>query len=194
VCTESDAAGQFVLGGLPEDQDVDIAFERPGSTKVLRLVHTGATPINLRQTRLFNDDSAVELFEEAGIEADFDDLGSLVGLAIAAGEGIGGFVLPRGVVMTLNLGGPAPIYSVGSRASDGLSSDELDPALQATRDGGWGLFVNVPPGDYTVRFERDGELCDQALPGYGYGTDADGNVRVKIVTGWTTTGIAAFCQ
>ena len=30
TCTDSDAAGQFVLGGLPEGQDIEIAFEKAG--------------------------------------------------------------------------------------------------------------------------------------------------------------------
>lgn len=32
-----------------------------------------------------------------------------------------------------------------------------------------------------------------SVPGFGYGTDAEGNVRVKTVAGYSTGGIAAFC-
>jgi hypothetical protein len=192
TCTESDEAGQFVLGGLAEGQDTEIAFEKSGSTKVLRLVHTGSAPINLRWTRLVTYDSGVELIARAGTVVDTDK-GLITGGALAAGEGIGGFVLPEGVVMTLKPNGPAPLYSVGSQTPDGLSSDELDPALQATRLGGWGIFVNVDPGDYAVRFERNGQVCNQMLPGSGYGTDVEGNVRVKVVAGYSVGTIAAFC-
>jgi hypothetical protein len=192
TCTESDEVGQFVLGGLAEGQDIEIAFEKSGSTKVLRLVHTGTTPINLRQTRLITYESGRELVARAGTVLD-PDKGMIAGGALAAGEGIGGLVLPEGVVMTLKPSGPAPLYSVGSKTPDGLSSDELDPALQATRFGGWGIFVNVDPGDYAVRFERNGQVCNQALPGYGYGADAEGNVRVKVVAGYSAGTIAAFC-
>jgi hypothetical protein len=31
------------------------------------------------------------------------------------------------------------------------------------------------------------------LPGYGYGADADGNIRLKVVAGYSTGSIAAFC-
>jgi hypothetical protein len=192
TCTESDAAGQFVLGGLPEGQDVEIGFEKPGSTKALRFVHTGATPISLRQTRLVTYESGRELFARAGVVLE-PDKGIVVGVPIAPGEGIGGFVLPDGVVMTLEPSGPAALYTLGSEGTSGLSSDALDPALGATRFGGWGNFANVAPGDYAVRFERSGQPCSVALPGFGYGADAGGAIRVKVVAGYAGS-VAALCQ
>jgi len=192
TCTESDQAGQFVLAGLPEDQDLEVTFEKPGSLKVLRFVHTGATPIPLRQTRLMTHEPALQLFARVGVVID-PNRGHLVGIPIAPGEGIGGFVLPDGVTMTLKPSGPRPLYNLGSESPNGLSSDELDPALESTRYGGWGSFVNVEPGDYAVRFERNGAGCTQALPGYGYGADSDGNIRVKVVAGYSGS-LAAFCQ
>jgi hypothetical protein len=194
ICTDSDGAGQYVLGGLPQDQDMEIAFENPGSTKVIRLVHTGATPINLTQTRLIATDPGKELFRRAGVELDLTNKGTIVAAPIAAGDGIGGFVLPEGAVVTLLPSGLAPLYSLGSESANGLSRDELDPTLQAMRAGGWGIFPNVDPGDYAVRFERNGQPCTTAIPGYGYGADAEGNIRVKVVAGHSTGTISAFCQ
>jgi hypothetical protein len=192
-CTDSDHAGQFVLGGLPEGQDIELTFEKPGISNLLRPVHVGATPIFLRQTRIVPSEGARENLARAGIALD-SSKGNLVAVPLAAGEGIGGIVLPEGVVMSLKPSGPAPLYSLGSESSGGLSSDVLDPELQATRSGGWATFANVDPGDYALRFERNGRVCSTAMPGFGYGADADGNIRMKVVAGYTTSGIAAFCQ
>ena len=52
----------------------------------------------------------------------------------------------------------------------------------------------VDPGDYSVHFELNGKACSTALPGFGYGVDAEGNVRVKVVAGYSTGSISAFCQ
>jgi hypothetical protein len=191
-CTETDGAGQFVLGGLPEGRDIEVAFEKEGSIPVLRPLHTGATPVNLRQIRLITSTGVKGLFAKAGTAVD-PAKGFVVGIPIAPGEGIGSIVLPEGVVVTLTPSGPAPLYSRGAESPGVPSADELDPALSATRFGGWALFGNVDPGDYALRFERDGQHCSQELPGYGYGADADGNIRLKVVAGYSTGSIAAFC-
>jgi hypothetical protein len=192
LCTQSDAAGQFVLGGLPEDQDVEISMEKLGSVSLLRPLHTASVPLNLRQTRLVTLAGANALSRTVGVDRD-DTKGLLIGIPLAPGEGIGGVVMPEDVVMTLVPDGPTALYTRGAVEPSGLSSDEFDRDLLATRYGGWGTFFNVDPGDYAVRFERSGRKCSQGLPGFGYGLDADGNVRTKIVAGHQSS-IAVFCQ
>jgi hypothetical protein len=159
----------------------------------MRLVHTGTAPINLAQTRAGTEGPWLKFLEEAGTPQD-PNLGFIVALSIAAGDGIGGFVLPGGVVATLDPAGPRPVYSAGSTSPSGLSSDELDPELTATHEGGWAIFVNVVPGEYAVRFEREGQPCGVALPGYGFGATPDGSIRLKTFAGYVTTSIAALCQ
>jgi hypothetical protein len=193
TCTDADAAGQFVLGGLPEGQDIEITFENPGSSSVIRLVHTGSSPINLTQTRVLDLDYAKQLLEKVGTVLDLTNKGTLVAAPIAAGDGIGGLIVPEGVVVALVPSGPTPLYSIGSESSGGLSRDDFDASLQATRASGWAIFANVEPGDYAVHFERNGRPCTAAIPGFGYGADADGNIRVKIVAGYSTGSISAFC-
>jgi hypothetical protein len=163
-CTDSDQAGQFVLGGLPENQDIEISFEKPGGIKILRPVHTGSTPINLEQARLVNEQGQNDVLARAGTVVD-PDKGTPVASPVAPGEAIGEFVVPEGVVITLKRSGPAPLYTWGSDSSTGLSSGEFDPALAATRSGDWVYFANIEPGDYSVRFERNGQVCNAAVPG-----------------------------
>jgi hypothetical protein len=141
---------------------------------------------------LLTDEISLEQFVKAGVTID-ENKGMLVGTPLAVGEGIGAVVLPQNVVMTLVPAAQPPLYTIGSQAPGGPFSDEFDPNLQATRFGGWGIFVNIEPGDYAVRFERGGQRCSQTLPGYGYGADRDGNMRVKVVAGYTTVNVAAFC-
>ena len=192
TCTDSDAAGQFVLGGLPSDRDIEITFEKPDHVKMLRPLHIGNVPLNLDQVRLVTYDPAVETITKTGTAFD-PNKGVVLAVPIAAGDGIGGFVLPADVVITLAPAGPAPLYSIGGESADSLLPDELDPTLAATRFGGWAIIPNVDPGDYAVRFERNGKVCNQALPGFGYGADAEGAIRIKVVGGWDTGSIAAFC-
>ncbi|HMI91276.1 MAG TPA: hypothetical protein VK509_07930, partial [Polyangiales bacterium] len=94
--------------------------------------------------------------------------------------------------VALEPGGVEPLYSIGEVDGSGLSSDELDPSLTATREGGWGLFVGQQPGEYTVHFERDGAQCAPFVAGYGHGTDERGDVKAVLRGGFTTT-VAAFC-
>ena len=192
-CTESDEAGQFVLNGLPADQDTEISFEKTGHIAAVRLVHTGAVPINLNQTRIGTSEPWAEFFENAGTPQD-PTLALIIAIPIAAGEGIGGFVLPADVSMTLDPAGPGPVFSAGSASPGGLSADEIVPELTATREGGWGLFLNVVPGEYALRFERGGSPCSIVLPGGGYGANDDGSIRIKTFAGYMTTSVLALCQ
>jgi len=193
LCTETDAAGQYVLLGLPEDEDLEISFEREGLSNTLRLLHSGASPLNLNQTRILDLTEVVGLFADAGIDVDLEK-GALSGTPVTASDAIGTLALPDNVAVSLKPSGPDPVYSVGAEKPGALSSDDLDPTLRATRFGGWALFANVEPGEYAVHFERSGVPCNQALPGYGYGADADGNIRIKVFAGYSTAMVAVFCQ
>ncbi|HEY6558500.1 MAG TPA: hypothetical protein VI072_14560, partial [Polyangiaceae bacterium] len=84
-------------------------------------------------------------------------------------------------------------YSAGASAPAMPASDDLDVSLPATRFGGWALFTNVPPGDYVMRFERAGTVCNQPIPGFGFGADAQGDIRLSVFAGATTANVAAFC-
>ena len=192
LCTETDAAGQYVLLGLPEDEDLEISFEREGLSNTLRLLHSGASPLNLNQTRILEVTEVVGLFAKIGIDVDIQK-GALTAVPLTASDAIGGLALPENVAVSLKPSGPDPFYSVGAEKPGALSSDALDPALRATRSGGWSLFVNVEPGEYAVHFERNGVACNQPLPGYGYGADANGNIRIKVFAGYSTATVAAFC-
>ena len=116
TCTDSDQAGQFVLGGLPEGQDIELAFEKPGSTKFCG----SSTPEPRRSScgRLAwsRTRAHANCLARAGIVID-SNKGNLVGVPLAPGEGIGGVVLPEDVVITLKPSGPAPLYSLGSESA-----------------------------------------------------------------------------
>jgi hypothetical protein len=68
TCTESDAAGQFVLQNLPEQTPVEITVEKSGFRSALRLAMLGNSPVNLYETRLLTKASATSIFMNAGIE------------------------------------------------------------------------------------------------------------------------------
>jgi hypothetical protein len=195
ICTESDAAGQFVLGGLPAGIDATITFERAGDQPTLpnlRLAQIGSVPVNLRQVRIAPASERGSVFRGTGLTPDAA-AGVVVAVPIAPGEAIGGFMIPEGVTITLMPGEHRPFYSKGAIGPDGLSSSELDRELTATRAGGWAMFLNVPPGAYTLRFEHNGVPCSQTLPGNGLGVDAQGNVRIEVVAGFTTGSTVALC-
>jgi len=190
ACTESDRAGQFVLNGLPQDSAGQVTFEATGFRSMLRLVELTGVPINLFETRTLTQTSLTRLLERAGVEND-PKLAAVVAVGLSAGEAIGGVVVAGDVSAVLEPGGVAPLYSIGE--VDGSEvSDELDPSLSASREGGWGLFVKQQPGEYTVHFERDGVQCAPFVAGYGHGTDERGDIKAVLRGGFTTL-VAAFC-
>lgn len=191
ACTESDRAGQFVLNGLPQGIAAHVTFEATGLRSMLRLVELSGSPINLFETRMLTQASATRLSERAGRPVD-PKLAAVVGIALAASEAIGGISLAGDVVITLEPGGVEPLYSIGEVDESGLSSDELDPSLTATREGGWALFAGHEPGDYTVHFERGGVQCAPFVAGYGHGKDERGDIKATLRGGFTTI-VGAFC-
>jgi hypothetical protein len=191
ACTESDRAGQFVLNDLPQGITGQITFEATGLRSALRLVELASSPVNLFQTRMLTQASATALTERAGRTVD-PKLAALLAVPLTAGEAIGGVLLAGDAAITLEPGGVEALYSVGEVEESGLSSDELDASLTATREGGFALFVGQEPGDYTVHFERGGVQCAPFVPGYGHGTDERGDIKVTLRGGFTTT-VGAFC-
>lgn len=192
TCTQTDEAGQFVLSDLPDETDVEISFEKGDFARSLRLAHLQGAPIDLRQTRMLRLSDRATLFED--IDQRFDDeRGGVVAVPLAAGEAIGSVTIPADVKISLMPGDARPYYSRGMREPGGPASDQLDPELEATREGGWGFFANVEPGDYTVRFEREGDLCSTVFPGFGFGVDELGHVRIRVRAGFGTSAIAALC-
>ncbi|HEY6555740.1 MAG TPA: hypothetical protein VI072_00645, partial [Polyangiaceae bacterium] len=155
TCTVSDAAGQFVLSGLPESGELAIRFEKPGFVPVVRLVTISGAPANLFETRIVTTEFGTALYADVGETID-SSKGSIIAHGLQAGEGIGSIVLPGDVSITLTPGVRRPVYSAGASAPAMPASDDLDVSLPATRFGGWALFTNVPPGDYVMRFERAG--------------------------------------
>jgi hypothetical protein len=192
LCTTSDEAGQFVLNGLPEDTEVELSIQKPGFYSALRLAHVQSAPINLSKTRILAERDRSAALESLGLDG-ASGHGGLVAVALTPGEAIGTVSVPSGVKITLTPGDLEPYYSRGVLEPGGLSSDELDADLEATREGGWALFPELEPGDYAVRFERDGELCSVLIPGFGFGVDERGQIRARVRDGFNTAAIAALC-
>jgi hypothetical protein len=192
TCTESDAAGQFVLSGLPESGELAIRFEKPGFVPGLRLITISGAPANLFETRIVTSEFGTALYADVGETVD-PSKGSIVAHGLEAGEGIGSIALPGDVSITLAPGVRRAVYSAGAPAPAMPASDDMDALLPATRFGGWALFTNVPPGDYVMRFDRAGIACNQPIPGFGFGADAQGNIRLRVLAGASTANVAAFC-
>lgn len=191
ICTESDAAGQFVLQDLPDNTPAEITIEKPSFLASLRLATLGSSPINLYETLLRKEGSGTATLAGAGVAVN-PALGSLVATALTAGEAIGGIVLAGHATMALEPDNARALYSIGKSEPSGLSSAVVDPSLTETREGGWGLFVNLTAGEYGVRIERNGAQCASFVPGYSLGTDTQGNLAVRVREGFTTTA-AAYC-
>jgi hypothetical protein len=101
--------------------------------------------------------------------------------------------IPEGVKITLMPGDIEAYYSRGILEPSGLSSNEIDPSLEATQNGGWAVFPVIEAGDYTVHFEHDEGPCS-FIPGFGFGADELGDIRVRVRDGFNTASIAALCQ
>jgi hypothetical protein len=192
TCTYTDEAGQFVLSDLPDETDIEISFEKDDFARSLRLAHLQGAPIDLRRLRMLRLSERATLFESIDQRVD-DERGAVVAVPLAPGEAIGSVTIPADVKISLMPGDARPYYSRGMIEPGGPASDELDPELEATREGGWGFFANVEPGDYTVRIEREGVACSTFFPGFGFGVDELGHVRIRVRAGFGTASIAALC-
>lgn len=191
TCTESDEAGQYVLEGLPEGEEVEISVEKAGYFSVLRLVNLLSVPVNLSRTRILRAEDRRAMLESLGLDAD-TERGGLAAVSITPGEAIGVVDVLAGVQITLSPGAIGPVYSLGVLEPGGLASDELDPDLAATREGGWAIFPDLEAGDYTAHFEAEDGVCSY-VPGFGLGADEAGDIRVRVRDGFNTGPIAAFC-
>jgi hypothetical protein len=190
-CTESDRAGQFVLNGLPADGAARITFEAPGLRSVQRLVVLSSSPIDLFEMLLWTEARTTRRLQRVGREIDAN-AAAIVALGFGAGSTPSGVLLASDVAITLEPDGIQPLYSIGEFGDSGLSSDELDVSLTATRELGWGLFVGLEPGEHRVRFERGGVRCGPFIAGYGHGFDEQGDLEAVATDGFTTL-VGAFC-
>lgn len=185
ACQKTRADGRYTIV-VPRGEPFGVSYEADGYHSVIRLGQWDMDVPLLGATTLFTiERSEVAVEASGGDPTRIAETGMVhfVGLT----ENPSGFDLLRaGVTVTLepNAGvGPVYVDETGSPA----------PGLSMTSAAGWGLFVNVPEGEYVVRFSDSGVVCDDTHPLGGWPADDPEAVTTIVRPGYTTMSMQLSC-
>jgi hypothetical protein len=182
-CATTDATGQATLS-LAAGTEVVLSFDATaaGHTKLLVPLRTPATDFSFAP--LITSTATAQAVATAGGWTLDPTKGAIIGEAVGLASSGQPPPFVDGVTMALTpSSGTGPAY---------FDSNSLpNPSLSATTAGGdgLGLFGNVDPGDYEVRFS--GKTCS-AGPTAWKGTSPD-SARAPAVAGYLTL-VVASCQ
>src|SRR5580700_291719 len=179
-CQTSGSDGSFTLAA-PANEWVAVTFDKPGFVSTVRAVQTQTGAMTLPGTENVML-PAVEPLSIAGVPADAS-MGQ-VAFSVMGPTG------QNGVAASVTLGGTGSLPSAIYVDSDG------SPAAGAT-SGTQGLFVNLPPGLYSLHFSQASVTC-APLGLYGwpmtmYQSAGEATVVVPVMAGYVTAPVAASC-
>jgi hypothetical protein len=186
-CTTSDGTGAWKLAGVPYNFVVAITFIKGGFFPTLRTISTATTDVTIAA----GDGTLISSSEAA----------SLMGGPIDPESGHIAFsIATQGTQpsppSTVALGA----YSLvgGYHAAPVYFDASGKPALGATSGTG-GVFANVPPGTYVVRFFGASVACSNIDGLYGYPftlqtPDGQARLAVPVVAGFLTAPVVANCS
>jgi hypothetical protein len=169
-CTSTDDLGEYTIS-VPAETEVLLVLSAPDFITARVPVTSGKTSTTLRGVALLG--VQVQRIQDTliGVES-LSTRGSVV-FSISNGVPGDGVNIPDILVALDPPAGEGPFYTNAGGLPD------ID--LMTTSPHGGGLFVNVPPGDYEVRFEALPEGCFIL---FGWGEPA--GVRFPIVAGDVT--------
>ncbi len=186
TCLTTDERGKYVVEA-PAATPFGLVYEKEGYLGTIRLGHWGEDVPLLGATALLT-------------------LAQLDAIVTASGEAPTGGATERGAVhfvgLTDNPAGfdaPRAGVTVALEPARGLgplyadATNALDPALGATAALGWGVFVDVPAGEYLLRFSSPLALCDVAHPLGGWPSDEAEAVRTLVRPGFVTLNMFLSC-
>jgi hypothetical protein len=186
ACATTDAKGQFQLLGLPALANVVLTLDKEGFVPASKSIQTASTDMNVNGSsilmfgatalrppdgfeRLPNTGS-VDFFAIGPTDADPNVLAILsdVGIALSPSKGEGPFFFDgRGV------------YA---------------PTAKSTA-GGFGFYLNLPPGEYTLTFTDEKHDCAPvSAPIAGFGIPIPPtSARFTVLDGYLTEEIGVIC-
>lgn len=173
LCTSTDADGRFELTMLPDQAELLISIDAEGRVRALRLLRTGdANATDLGYT-------TIPTLDTLAMQRETLQIGTVERTGLVAFYLIARDLLPVLQVRARlsPVEGDGPFYF----NSDGT----IDPVAMSGVDAS-GYFYNVPVGDFALGVTTPGAdtaiVCDEELPGLGWGLDPDGQGhRVRVV-------------
>jgi len=176
-CVNSDADGNFVLEGVPNEAEVLITIDKPGYLGVARSLLTSNRDMGIGGTRVMATDDYESLYEQPGGYTTDPDKALLV-FGIAPNR--------DGTRVELSpASGEGPFYLDENEQLD-LNRNSL--VL-------WGFQANVDPGEYTVEISHPDAECAY-LPTADSGWPVDGSdtaSRVMAPAGYMTWIVLFTC-
>jgi hypothetical protein len=187
ACQTTGADGNWALSGVPVNAEVLVSLELADHVSFLRAIKTATADIVMQQF----ENAMVPQSEVAGLLPNVTvDLakGGIVFFITTPGMRFqNAFDWFRGFTVTATpSSGLGPLYLDATHTHD--------PAATASV-GGFGQYVNLDAGTYTLEFTvPSGVTCNQ-WPNevYGYPTGQPLRIRVPVVAGFSTGPVGFFC-
>jgi hypothetical protein len=187
TCVTTGADGSWTLRGVPTNAEVMVTLELTGRISFLRAIKTATADIVMQPF-----ENAITLQSDVAallpnVTVDFAKGGVVFFITMPGTRFQNAFDWLRGFTVTMTpTSGTGPLYLDATHTHD--------PAATASA-GGWGHYVNLETGNYTLEFNvPPGTTCtDWAVPMYGYPTEQPLKIRVPVVAGFATGPVGLFC-
>lgn len=186
-CVSSDAKGRVVIDGVPANTELALSYRREDLYPGVRMFRT-ETSNPLEAAFLLPLRSTVEdRFGQAGLSPD-PERGAVLYDAYSNPASPGG-IAPRAE-------GVSAILSPPSGTAFFLNEDtdiEVEPL--GTSAAGLGGFMNVDPGEVSLKFEAtEGRSCSLFPGGFAWPGETEDSVRALIVPGALTFAGGTICN
>lgn len=181
-CVQTDANGDYALGGVPASADVALEYTKTSYQPVLVTVKTVAGPMSVGQ-----------FFAPTQTEVSL--LAASVGVTLNAQKGLilttafqgtpGSFTGQDNVTNNMSpKSGAGPYYL-------NAAGNAVDTSLTVTSTAGIGVFANVDPGDVEITMSHFTKTCQRLSTSWA-GSTANAS-KVKVVAGYLTGGAGLVC-
>ena len=187
ACSTSAADGAWELKGVPANSEVMVTFEMTGRFSWLRPVKTGTTDIAMApfENTMTPVSAASSFLPNVTIDS---AKGGIVFFITGPGTRFQGvFDWMRGYTVKITpSGGQGPLY---------LDATHTYAPSATSAAGGWGHYVNLDNGTYTLEFSvPQGTVCNKwASETYGFPTDDPLKLRIPVVGGFSTGPVGLNC-
>jgi hypothetical protein len=186
ACATTDAMGQFQLIGLPALTNVVLTLDKEGYVPASKSIQTASTDMNV-------NGSSILMFGATTLKApdgfvQVPNTGSVDFFAIGPTDDD-----PNALTILSDVG-IALSPSVGDGPYFADAKGAYDPTATSTA-GGFGFYLNLPPGEYTLTFTDDKHDCAPvSAPIAGFGIPVPPtSARFTVLDGYLTEEVGVFC-
>ena len=186
ACATTDAKGAFELDGVPGLTSLVLTLDRDDYVPASKSIQTADTDMNVNGSSILMYPTG-SLKPPDGVQQ-APDTGSVDFFAIGPkDDDPKSFVVLSDVTVALS-----PAKGQGPYFSDGRGV--YDPQATATV-GGFGFYLNLPPGEYTLTFTDPKHDCAPvSAPIGGFGVPVPPtSVKFTVLAGYLTEEVGVYC-